>query len=225
MSILKFLLSMYHCMIMFQVPKSDSKLSDAVVPSDEDDKDADEDDDDKDDDDKDADAEEQTAEEQGPAPTKTMDKRKVENPLQVLKESLVSTEDAVRKIDTAYRLRFESVQDGVQELKIIDSANNKNIKTGLAIAYIAGQCLQRLKQINQEQGSNFTELVNRLAREGLKKYSYGYSNFLILYFKFCDEYPKILDTTKNIGWLRVNFSQIQKQICNSDQAQKFWKGQ
>ena len=118
---------------------------------------------------KEVETDDDSAEEPESAPQKIVDKRKVDNPLDVLEASLMSaTEVEIREYNADLLLQFESVQDGMDELRMIDIAAGRNNKAGLVIGFKAGECLKRLKRIIAEQGSNFTKLIKILAEDGLK---------------------------------------------------------
>jgi hypothetical protein len=105
---------------------------------------------------------------------------------------------------------------------VITSISNEldfHQKQTLKYALQAGQCLKRIQELCQMEKKKFFDFL----KECGIKWNKSYVHFLISFYNFSKDYPKICNISFSTHFVKNNFKKIKIAIWSSNVEREYWK--
>ncbi len=117
-------------------------------------------------------------------------------------------------------INFENLNEAKGVIVSISSELDFHQKQTIKYALLAGQSLIKIRELCQIENKKFFNFLKECKIEWSKSYIY----FLISFYNFSKEYPKICNISSSIHFIMSNFKKIKLAIWSNKTERDFWKG-
>jgi hypothetical protein len=120
---------------------------------------------------------------------------------------------------TIKKLNFDKLKEAKEVIISIRNELNFHQKQTIKYVILAGQSLIRIQELCQIEKKKFFDFLKECGIEWSKSYIY----FLISFYNFSREYPKICNVSLSIHFIMNNFKKIKLAIWSNKTERDFWK--
>jgi hypothetical protein len=114
---------------------------------------------------------------------------------------------------------FENLEQAKGVITSISNELDFHQKQTLKYALQAGQCLKRIQKLCQMEKKKFFDFL----KECGIKLNKSYVHFLISFYNFSKDYPKICYISFSTHFVKNNFKKIKIAIWSSNVEREYWK--
>ena len=124
------------------------------------------------------------------------------------------------KSNPTININFENLNEAKGVIVSISNELDFHQKKTIKYALLAGQSLIKIQELCQIENKKFFDFLRECEIEWSKSYIY----FLISFYNFSKEYPKICNVSFSIHFIMSNFKKIKLAIWSNKTERDFWKG-
>jgi hypothetical protein len=132
-----------------------------------------------------------------------------------MKNSLSVGNNSIGSIET----NFENLEQAKGVITSISNEIDFHQKQTLKYTLQAGQCLKRIQELCQMEKKKFFDFL----KECGIKWNKSYVHFLISFYNFSKDYPKICNISFSTHFVKNNFKKIKIAIWSSNVEREYWK--
>jgi hypothetical protein len=124
-----------------------------------------------------------------------------------------------KSIGTIEKLNFDKLKEAKEVIISIRNELEFHQNQTIKYALLAGQSLIKIQELCHIENKKFFHFLKKCGIEWSKSYIY----FLISFYNFSKEYPKICNVSLSIHSIMSNFKKVKLVIWSNKTERDFWK--